>query len=112
MTQNEHFAKPIALPKWPIFKIVLFREYLVFFGAVFCTELLYCACRIDFRMFFFILIFDPNLAFCKAYSVGKMADFLKRALVCQFVCVKVSLDKKRKRSLGKNLRKTAKVRHV
>ena len=57
---NEHFAKPIALPKWPIFKIVLFLEYLVFFGAVFCTELLYCARRIDFCMFFGILIFDPK----------------------------------------------------
>ena len=60
LTQNEHFAKPIALPKWPIFKIVLFLEYLVFFGAVFCTELLYCARRIDFCMFFGILIFDPK----------------------------------------------------
>ena len=45
------------MPKWPIFKIVLFLEYLVFFGAVFCTELLCCARRIDFFMFFGILIF-------------------------------------------------------
>ena len=60
LTQNEHFAKPIALPKWPIFKIVLFLEYLMFFGAVFCTELLYCARRIDFWMFFAIFIFDPK----------------------------------------------------
>ena len=60
LTQNEHFAKPIALPKWPIFKILLFLQYLVFFGAVFWTELLYCARRIDFCMFFGILIFDPK----------------------------------------------------
>ena len=58
MTQNEHLAKPIALPKWPIFKILLFLEYLVFFGAVFCTQLLYCARRIDFCMLFGILIFE------------------------------------------------------
>ena len=60
LTQNEHFAKPIALPKWPIFKMVLFLEYLVFFGAVFCTELFYCARKMDFCTFFGILIFDPK----------------------------------------------------
>ena len=52
--------RPIALPKWPIFKIVLFLEYLVFFEAVFCTELFFFARRIDFCMFFGILIFDPK----------------------------------------------------
>ena len=75
MTQNEHFAKPIALPKWPIFKIVLFLEYLVFFGAVFCTELLYCALRIDFCMFFGILIFDPNEHFAKPIALPKWPIF-------------------------------------
>ena len=80
MTQNEHFAKPIALPKWPILKIVLFLEYLMFFGAVFCTELLYCARRIDFCMFFGILIFDPKRGFCEACSLAKMADFQNRLI--------------------------------
>ena len=44
LTQTEHFAKAIAFAwaiafaRWPIFKIVSFLEYLVFFGAVFCRE--------------------------------------------------------------------------
>ena len=38
LTQAEHFAKAIAFARWPIFKIVSFLEYLVFFGAVFCRE--------------------------------------------------------------------------
>ena len=44
LTYTDHFAKAIAFPlalafgRWPIFKIVSFLEYLVFFGAVFCTE--------------------------------------------------------------------------
>ena len=38
--QIEYFAKAIAHAKatWPIFKIVSFLEYLVFFRAFFCTE--------------------------------------------------------------------------
>ena len=31
-------AKAIAFAKWPIFKMLSFLEYLVFLGAVFCTE--------------------------------------------------------------------------
>ena len=31
--------------------------------------------RMDFYMFFGILIFDPKLGFCKAYSLWMMADF-------------------------------------
>jgi len=40
LTQTDHFAKAwaIAFTRWPIFKMVLFLEYLVFFGAVFFTE--------------------------------------------------------------------------
>ena len=41
----------IVFARLPIFKMVSFREYLVSFGAVFCTETLYCSCRIVFRMF-------------------------------------------------------------
>ena len=52
-----------------------FLEYLVFFGAVFRTGRLEMICRMDFDMFFEILIFDPKGAFCKAYSLCMMADF-------------------------------------
>ena len=38
LTQADHFAKSIAFARWPIFKLVYFLEYLVFFAAVFCTE--------------------------------------------------------------------------
>ena len=37
-----------------------FLEYLVFFGAVFCIEQLLMICRMDFDMFFGILIFEPK----------------------------------------------------
>ena len=47
----------------------------MFFGAVFCTQLLSCACKIDFCMFFGILIFEPNRPFWQGYSLCKMADF-------------------------------------
>ena len=75
MTQTDHFAWAIAFAKWPIFKIVSFLEYLVFFRAIFCKETLYCSCRMVFRMFFAFLIFDPNWPFCIGYSLCKMADF-------------------------------------
>ena len=39
---------------------VSFLEYLMFFGAVFCTEQMYMICKMDFDMFFGILIFDPK----------------------------------------------------
>ena len=32
-------------------------------------------CRIDFDMFFGILIFDPKSRFCMGYSLCIMADF-------------------------------------
>ena len=37
---------------------VSFLEYLVFFEAVFCLEQVAMICRMDFDMFFGILIFD------------------------------------------------------
>ena len=46
LIETDHFAKGIALSwaivfaRLPIFKMVSFREYLVSFGAVFCTETL------------------------------------------------------------------------
>ena len=57
LAQIEYFAKAIAHAKAidyarrPILNIVSFLEYLVFFRAVFCKELLQCEYRIDFDMF-------------------------------------------------------------
>ena len=57
VAQIEYFAKAIGHAKaldftrWPIFNSVSFLEYLVFFGAVFCAELLQCEHRIDFDIF-------------------------------------------------------------
>ena len=56
LAQIEYFAKAIVHAKaihfarWPIFNMVSFLEYLVFFRAVFCTELVQCEYRIDFDM--------------------------------------------------------------
>ena len=55
--------------------MVSFVEYLVFFGAIFCTEELEMICRMDFDMFCGIFIFDPKLGFCMGYSPCMMADF-------------------------------------
>ena len=55
--------------------MVSFFENLVFFRGVFWTEQLEMICRMDFDMFFGILIFDPNRGFCMGYSVCMMADF-------------------------------------
>ena len=60
LTQTDHFGKAIAFAKWLIFEMVSFLDYLVFFRAVLCTQLLKCASRIDFCMFFGILIFERN----------------------------------------------------
>ena len=38
LSQSEDFAWAIAFALWPVFKKVSFLEYLVFSGAVFCTE--------------------------------------------------------------------------
>ena len=57
LAQIEYFAKAIAHAKaidfarWQIFNIVSFLGYLVFFRAVFCTELLQFEYRMDFEMF-------------------------------------------------------------
>ena len=60
--------------------MVSFLEYLVFFGAVFCTETLSMICRMDFDMFLGILIFDPKSGFCMGYSLCMMADFQNRLI--------------------------------
>ena len=55
--------------------MVSFLEYLGFFGAVFFTEQLEMVSRMDFNMFFGIVIFDPKSGFCMGYSLCMMADF-------------------------------------
>ena len=55
--------------------MVSFLEYLVFFASVFCTEQLQMICRMDFDMFFGILIFDSKPGFFMGYSLCMMADF-------------------------------------
>ena len=55
--------------------MVSFLEYLLFFAAVFCTEQLQIICRIDFDIFFEILIFNQKSGFCMGYSLCIMADF-------------------------------------
>ena len=42
--------------------------------------------RIDFDMFFGILIFDPKSRFCMGYSLCIMADF-QNALISPIFCV-------------------------
>ena len=75
------FPWAIAFARRPIFKIVSFLEYLVFFRALFFGEQLYHSCRMVFRMFLAFLIFDPTCPFCKRYGLGmdyslcKIADF-------------------------------------
>ena len=43
-------------------------------------------CRMDFDMFFRILIFDPKSGFCKGYSLCMMADF-QNALISRIFSV-------------------------
>ena len=88
MTQTEHFARAIAFAsviafaRWPIFKIVSFREHLVFFQAVFCTQQLQCSCRMGFGIILAFLIFGSKLtifpkatAFAWAIAFGRWQIF-------------------------------------
>ena len=86
MTQSEDFAKAIAFAWWAILKMVSFLEYLVFSEAVFSTEQLEMICRMDFDMFFGILIFDPKWGFCKGNSLCMMGDF-ENGLISRIVRV-------------------------
>ena len=69
------FCKGYNLCMMAIFKMVSYLEYLVFFEVGFCLEQLEMICRMDFDMFFGILIFDPKWGFCKGYSLCMMGDF-------------------------------------
>ena len=57
LAQIDYFAKAIAHAKaidfarWPIFNMVSFLEYLVFFQVVVCTELVSSEYRIKFDIF-------------------------------------------------------------
>ena len=44
-------------------------------------------CRMDFDMFFKILIFEPKLEFCMGYSLCMMADFQNALIsrICNFL---------------------------
>ena len=55
--------------------MVSFLKYLVFFEAVSCTEELSVICRMDFDMFFGVLIFEPKRGFCMGHSLCMMAEF-------------------------------------
>ena len=85
MSQSEDFAWAIAFAWWPIFKMLSFLEYFVFFGAVFFTEQLYMISRMDFDMFFGVLIFEPKWGFCMGYSLCMMADFQNALISRTFV---------------------------
>ena len=69
--------------------MVSFLEYLVFFGAVFCTEQLEMICRMDLDMFFGILIFDLKSGFCMGYSLCLIADF-QNGLISQIFSIFLS----------------------
>ena len=75
MIQSQDFARAIAFASWLIFKMVSFLEYLVFFGVGFCTEQVQMIFRMNFDMFFGILIFDLKSGFCKGYSLCMMVNF-------------------------------------
>ena len=75
MTKSEDFTKAIVFAWTAMFKMVSFLEYLVFFEGVFCLEQLGLFCRMDFDMFFGILIFDPKWGFCNGYSLCMLGDF-------------------------------------
>ena len=56
--------------------MVSFLEYLAFFEAVFCLKTLEIICRMDFDMFFGILILTQSEDFANAIAfVCMMGDF-------------------------------------
>ena len=69
------FYKSCRLCMMVDFQNGLISRILIVFRAVFCTEQLQMICRMDFDMFFGILIFDPKWGFCKGYSLCMMAHF-------------------------------------
>ena len=70
----------IDLPKWRIFKMLSYLDYLVFLHAVFCTEQLYAFRRIIFSMFLRKKKLKITCPFCMGYRLTKMED-LQNALI-------------------------------
>ena len=68
-------AKAIAFAWWPIFNMVSFLEYLVFFWSDFLHRTTLNDLKKGFWHVFWILIFDPNWPFCKGYSLCMAANF-------------------------------------
>ena len=81
MSQSEDFAWAIAFACMmaDFQNAVTSRIFSVFFRAVFCREHLEMICRMDFDMFFGILIFEPKLGFFMGYSLcmhdGRFSKF-------------------------------------
>ena len=86
MTQSEDFAKAIAFAWWPIFKMLSFLEYWLFFRAFFAQNNSKWFVEWIFDMFFGILIFDPKWGFCKGYSLCMMAD-VQNGLISRILIV-------------------------
>ena len=74
------FCMAIDLPKWRIFKMLSYLDYLVFLHAVFCTEQLYAFRRIIFSMFLRKKKLKITCPFCMGYRLTKMED-LQNALI-------------------------------
>ena len=55
--------------------MVPFLEHLVLFGADLRIVELEKICRMDFDIFFLLLVFEPKSGFCMGYSFCMMADF-------------------------------------
>ena len=92
LTQTDHIAEAIAFASCPIlaiFKMLLFFEYKVFSGAVFCTQQLYCGRTMVFRTFLVFLIFDPNRPFSKGYGLCFLVNcgHFQNALISRFLRV-------------------------
>ena len=77
-----HFAWAIDLPKWTIFKMLSYLDYLMFLHAVFCTEQLYAFRRIIFSMFLRKKKLKITCPFCMGYGFTKMED-LQNNLISQ-----------------------------
>ena len=78
--KHAHFAWAIDLPKWRIFKMLSYLDYLLFWQAVFCTEQLYAFRRIIFSMFLRKKKLKITCPFCMGYRLTKMED-LQNALI-------------------------------
>ena len=83
LAQIEYFAKAIVHAKaidfarWPIFNMVSFLEYLVFFRAVFCAELLQGNTESILTYFRQFKILAQIEYFAKAIAHAKAIDFAR-----------------------------------